>query len=274
MADIAQEWLTSYHISAKLAKLSQLGGHDLGVNLANFGKGGSEVERIRAALPPSIVPELSFGRNFDANPLVPDMLGPLVPLSRGGPAPACCRSLARRRSRPLEACALLPFLPHTELASVPLRWRRLPGSRRAHRHRRLVRRPAGPPHPRPLRRLPLSLPPCGRGGVFVPLYFSPPAPFMTFRDLAFTFDFSPFMFCLSGPRHRKAEHQRLPVLPVHREDRMVGRQARRLRVRHGGDGHREEDRVRRLVQRQDGAAGGHCGLWPALLSRPSAGDSI
>lgn len=43
------------------------------------------------------------------------------------------------------------------LAFQPLWFRRPPGSQRAHHRRRLVRRPAGPPHPRPLRR-PLSKP--------------------------------------------------------------------------------------------------------------------
>mmetsp|Transcript_10806 Transcript_10806/g.29452 ORF Transcript_10806/g.29452 Transcript_10806/m.29452 type:complete len:227 (+) Transcript_10806:187-867(+) len=72
-----------------------------------------------------------------------------------------------------------------------------------------------------------------------------------------------------GPRRaldgqRRPGHERLPVLPLHGQDRLARRQARRLRLRDQGHGRRQEDRGRRLGVRRDGQAGRHHRLRPAL----------
>merc|ERR1712066_944136 len=58
------------------------------------------------------------------------------------------------------------------------------------------------------------------------------------------------------PRHplhgqRRPQHQRQPVLLVHRQDLVARRQTRRLRTGRRGHGHCQEDRVLRLPERQD-----------------------
>merc|ERR1712165_306868 len=58
------------------------------------------------------------------------------------------------------------------------------------------------------------------------------------------------------PRHplhgqRRPQHQRQPVLLVHRQDLVARRQTRRLRTGRRGHGHCQEDRVLRLPKRQD-----------------------
>ena len=54
------------------------------------------------------------------------------------------------------------------------------------------------------------------------------------------------------------------VLPLHGQDRLARRQARRLRLRDQGHGRRQEDRGRRLGVRRDLEAGRHRRLRPAL----------
>ena len=54
------------------------------------------------------------------------------------------------------------------------------------------------------------------------------------------------------------------VLPLHGQDRLARRQARRLRLRDQGHGRRQEDRGRRLGLRRDLEAGRHHRLRPAL----------
>ena len=54
------------------------------------------------------------------------------------------------------------------------------------------------------------------------------------------------------------------VLPLHGQDRLARRQARRLRLRDQGHGRRQEDRGRRLGVRRDLQAGRHRRLRPAL----------
>ena len=66
--------------------------------------------------------------------------------------------------------------------------------------------------------------------------------------------------------HREAQRRRYDtqVLPLHGQDRLARRQARRLRLRDQGHGRRQEDRGRRLGVRRDRQAGRHPRLRPAL----------
>merc|ERR1712226_1380272 len=50
---------------------------------------------------------------------------------------------------------------------------------------------------------------------------------------------------------RRAEHERVAVFPVHGQDPVAGRQARRVRPGGGGDGGGEEGGVLRLPVRED-----------------------
>ena len=64
------------------------------------------------------------------------------------------------------------------------------------------------------------------------------------------------MACLLFSRHlehgqRRPQHQRLSVLRLHRQDLLVGRQARRLRSGRRGNGRRQEGGVLRIPVRQD-----------------------
>merc|ERR1712125_69799 len=68
---------------------------------------------------------------------------------------------------------------------------------------------------------------------------------------------------------RWTRNQRLPVLPVHSEDRLVGRQARRVRQRDQGHGRGYEHRTCREQQRRHVEESGREGLRPAQLSARS-----
>mmetsp|Transcript_14775 Transcript_14775/g.47961 ORF Transcript_14775/g.47961 Transcript_14775/m.47961 type:complete len:213 (-) Transcript_14775:221-859(-) len=64
---------------------------------------------------------------------------------------------------------------------------------------------------------------------------------------------------------RRPGHQRLPVLPLHRQDGLARRQARRLWLRHQGHGGGQGGRGGRLAVGQDGQAGGDRRLRPDLV---------
>ena len=66
--------------------------------------------------------------------------------------------------------------------------------------------------------------------------------------------------------HREAQRRRYDtqVLPLHGQDRLARRQARRLRLRDQGHGRRQEDRGRRLGLGRDVQAGHDRRLRPAL----------
>mmetsp|Transcript_18385 Transcript_18385/g.31308 ORF Transcript_18385/g.31308 Transcript_18385/m.31308 type:complete len:247 (+) Transcript_18385:102-842(+) len=63
---------------------------------------------------------------------------------------------------------------------------------------------------------------------------------------------------------RRPRHQRLAVLPLHRQDRLARRQARRLRLGHWWHGGREGDRGRWQPERQDVQAGRDRRLRPVV----------
>merc|ERR1712027_109348 len=66
---------------------------------------------------------------------------------------------------------------------------------------------------------------------------------------------------------RRPQHQRKPVLPVHRQDLLARRQARRLRAGRRGHGHRQEGRILRVPERQDLQEDYRRRLWRVLGPR-------
>merc|ERR1712177_20991 len=66
---------------------------------------------------------------------------------------------------------------------------------------------------------------------------------------------------------RRPQHQRKPVLPVHRQDLLARRQARRLRAGRRGYGHCQEGRILRVPERQDLQEDRRRRLWRVLGPR-------